>query len=111
MSDDLIPVLVTVRKADGKVSVLMLLETPVGTALYEGDVYKAIGQITPATWTERNPRTKAVTQKKGWSWWYDEAEYGSESGHATTSKAAIAAVLNAGGYVEAPPNATNQGLF
>lgn len=51
MSDAPIPVMVTVRPADGIVSVLPLLETPVGLALYEGDTYRRIGQISPTNWT------------------------------------------------------------
>lgn len=111
MDDDLIPVMLTVRASDGKISVMPLLDTPVGTAIYEGDAYKAIGQIEETKWLERNPRLGTTTTKKGWAWHYDEPEYGRESGTTTTKKAAVAAVLEAGGYREAPPNATNQGLF
>jgi hypothetical protein len=109
--DDLIPVLLTVRPSDGKISVMPLLDTPVGTAIYEGDTYTVIGQIKETKWLERNPRLGVTTTKKGWAWYYDEEEYGKEQGTATTKKAAVAAVLAAGGYREAPPNATNQGLF
>lgn len=109
--DDLLDVMVNFRKSDGKVSILLLVDTPVGLALYEGDVYKAIGQVTAATWEERHPRTGAISKKKGYSWWYDEEEYGQATGRAFTTKAAVAAILAAGGYREAPPNATNQGLF
>jgi hypothetical protein len=111
MTDDLIPVMLTVRPSDGLVSVHLLLETPVGIAIYEGDSYKAIGQVKEGKWIEHNPRTKVTTTKKGWLWFYDEKGFGKETGSATTRKEAIQQVLLAGGYQEAPPNAANQGLF
>jgi len=111
MSEDLIPVMVNVRPSDNVVSVLMLLETPIGTAIYEGDGYKRIGQVKESTWTEFDERLKVTRNRKGWTWWYDEQEWGRSTGRAKTKRAAIEAMLLAGGYVEAPPNAANPGLW
>lgn len=111
MDDELIPVMLNVRPSDGAVSVMMLLDTPIGTALVEGDSYKTIGQVQEETWQEKNPRTGNMRKMKGYAWWYDEAEFGQESGREMTKAAAVAAVLEAGGYREAPKNAANPGLF
>lgn len=108
--DDLIPVLLNVRDSDGSVSVRMLLDTPIGTALVDGEGYDRIGQIKPATWQEQN-RLGASRKMRGWAWYYDDPKYGSATGHETTKAAAIAAILNEGGFTEAPPNATTQPLF
>ncbi len=110
MEEEPLPAMVTVRPSDGKVSIRLLLETRAGLALYDGDLYKTIGQIRPAVTAVKN-RHGSMTTKKGFSWFYDEEEYGREQGWEPTSKAAVAALLSVGGYVEAAPNATNQGLF
>lgn len=110
MNDEPIPVWVTVRPSDGVVSVLLLLDTPVGLALYEGDEYIRIGQIKEAEWMEAN-RQGVRTKKKGYSWYHDEEEYGQTTGREPTKAKALAALLLTAGYREAPPNATNQGLF
>ena len=52
--DDLIPVHLTVRRSDGVVSVRMLLDTPVGVALVDGELYKRRGQVREATGTTKN---------------------------------------------------------
>lgn len=108
---DLTPCMATVRAADGAVSVLPLLETPVGLALYEGDTYQRIGQLQAKEWTEPGKREGTTVKRKGTAWFYDVAEYGQDEGFETTAKAAKAALLQRGGYVEAPPNAVNPGLF
>jgi hypothetical protein len=108
---DHLPVLLHVRKSDNVVSVRMLLETPIGLAEFEGDGYKRIGQLREVEWNEFDKRARVTRRKKGWQWWYDEEEWGSATGKAKTKAEALAALLDAGGYVEAPPNATNQGLF
>jgi len=105
------PVMLTVRRSDGKISVLLLLETPDGLALHEDDRYFAIGQVRKSEWTEKSPRTGGMIERKGWVWYYDEEGYGSQNGKEMTERAAVAAVLSAGNYVEAPPNAVNPGLF
>ena len=107
---DLIPVHVTVRPSDGVVSVRMLVETRAGIALYDGDVYNRIGQIREGQWTGKD-RHGFTTRKKGWVWFYDEEEWGSESGVATTKAKALTALLEAGGYAVAEANAENPGLF
>lgn len=107
---DLIPVHLTVRPSDGVVSVRMLLATPVGIALVDGDLYKRIGQVREATGNERNKYGLTV-KRKGWTWFYDEAEWGSAVGSEPTKRKAVEALLREGGYVEAKPDATNQGLF
>jgi hypothetical protein len=103
--------MLTVRPSDGAISVMPFLDTPVGTAIYEGDSYKRIGQITYGKRETKSPRTGYTRTEKGWNWWYDEEEYGRAGGFEPTKKAAVQAVLTAGGYVEAPPNVANQGLF
>lgn len=103
--------MVTVRKSDGAVSVLPLLETRIGLAIYDGDVYRRIGQIRPAEWTEPGRREGVVLRRKGFAWYFDDEEFGRDSGHEVTQREAIAALLAAGGYGEAPPNAANPGLF
>jgi len=108
---DLIPCMVAVRPSDGAVSVFPLLETSIGLAIYEGDSYRRIGQIRPTTWEEPGRRANTTVKRKGTAWFFDDPEYGKESGRETTQKAAVAALLRAGGYVEAPPNAANPGLF
>lgn len=111
MSDAPIPVMATVRPADGIVSVLPLLETALGLALYEGDTYRRIGQIHPTEWTEPGRREGQVMKRKGFAWFFDDVEYGQDNGREFTANKAKAALLAAGGYVEAPPNAVNPGLF
>lgn len=104
-ADDLIPCMVAIRSSDGAVSVLPLLETPIGLAIHESDTYRRIGQVRPTT------REEPGRHKKGTAWYFDDPEYGKDSGRELTQKAAVAALLKAGGYVEAPPNAANPGLF
>lgn len=111
MTDDLITCMVAIRPSDGAVSVLPLLETPIGLALYEADTYRRIGQVRPVTWEEPGRREGSTVKKKGTAWYFDDVEYGKASGRELTQKAAVAALLKAGGYVEAPPNAANPGLF
>lgn len=108
--EPLLPCMVTVRTSDGLVSVLPLLETPIGLAIYAGDTYMRIGQVRPTEWEEEN-RLGRVVKKKGTAWFLDSPEYGSTNGRETTQKAAVAALLAAAGYIEAPPNAANPGLF
>lgn len=94
---DLTPCMATVRAADGAVSVLPLLETPVGLALYEGDTYQRIGQLQAKEWTEPGKREGTTVKRKGTAWFYDVAEYGQDEGFETTAKAAKAALLQRGG--------------
>jgi hypothetical protein len=101
----------TVRMSDGAVSVLPLLEKPVGLALYEGDTYQRIGQLNTKEWKEPGRRVGTTVTRKATVWFFDGAGYGQESGEETTAKAAKIALLAAAGYVEAPPNAANPGLF
>lgn len=109
--DDLVPVMLTIRLTDGKVSVCNLHQTSEGLAIEATDTYRPIGQIREATWQEEDPKTGFLRKKKGWTWWYDERGYGGATGRALVKKAAVAALLGAGGYREAPPNAANPGLF
>lgn len=110
-AEDPIPCMVAIRPSDGAVSVFPLLETPIGLAIYEGDSYRRIGQIRAVTWEEPGRRKGSVVKKKGTAWYFDDIEYGKDSGRELTQKAAVAALLKAGGYIEAPPNAANPGLF
>lgn len=109
--DDLVPVWVSVRSSDGIVSVMMLVDTHVGVAIYEGDTYKDIGQVREERWTEFNERLGVTTTKRGWRWNYDEIEWGRHTGRTRTKGAAIAAILAAGGYRQVPAEAPNPGLF
>lgn len=108
MTDDLIPVHVSVRH--GRVSILMLLTTPVGTALVEGDTWHEIGYIHHINTGVVNGHGQTVVQPM-WVWHYDEAEFDRGSGSEKTQKASIKALLAEGGYVEADDNAENQGLW
>jgi len=108
--DDLIPVHLAIRDTDGTVSVRMLLETPIGNALVDGEGYERIGQIKQDTWREEN-RLGATRKVRGWAWYYDDPRYGEATGRETTKAAAIKALLEEGGYIEAPPNAATQPLF
>jgi hypothetical protein len=103
--------MMTLRRSDGRISVLNLYLTPEGLALNGDESYRSIGQVKKVHWTEQNPRTGLPNKKEGWGWWYDERGYGGARGTEMIKDAAVAAVLRAGGYVEAPPNATNVGLF
>lgn len=107
---DLIPVHLNVRVSDGVVSVQMLLETRVGTGVVDGEPYKRIGQVRSRKSTVTN-RLGQSTTKDGFAWHYDEPEWGRTNGWEPTRAAAVKACLRAGGYVEAPPNAANPGLF
>lgn len=111
MSDAPLPVMATVHPTTGVVSVRLLVETPVGLALYEGDEYFRIGQIRPGQWDQRHERLGTTTHKTGFFWYYDEPGYGTDNGTALTKPAALRALLKRAGYVQAQPNATNQGLF
>ncbi len=102
--------MVTIRRNDGKVSVLNLYATPEGLAIKATDTYRPIGQVREATWVEVNPSTGHSVKKKGWGWWYDEQGYGAASGTVATKTEAVALVLEAGGYRQAPSNAANPGL-
>jgi hypothetical protein len=88
-----------------------LLETSAGLAIYAEDTYKKIGQVRKARREVRSLLTGNPVKEEGWSWWYDEEEFGQESGWAPTKDTAVEAVLDAGGYKVAPPNAANPGLF
>lgn len=96
------PVHLSVRKSDGVVSVRLLLETPVGLALVDGDEYVRIGQVLPID----KPQGKDKFR-----WHHDEAEWGGATGTAGTHAAALKALLAHAGYRESQPNETNQGLF
>lgn len=108
---DLIPVWLNVRQSDGVISVCMLLETPVGLALVDGEPYKRIGQVRNQTRVVKNQRVGSTTKQNGFQWYFDEEQWGASNGWEPTRTAAIRACLRAGGYIEAPPNAANGGLF
>lgn len=110
-AEDPIPCMIAIRPSDGAVSVLPLLETPIGLAIYEGDTYRRIGQVRHIAWTEPGRKKDTVVKRKGVAWFFDDPEYGQDQGRELTQKAAVAALLKAGGYIEAPANAANPGLF
>ncbi len=102
IDDDPISVHLDIRSSDGVVSVQKLLDLPGGGfALVDGEEYIRIGQVYE---TRRAGR-------RVWAWNYDEKGYGREGSTAATKKAALDALLEAGGYVIAPPNAINPGMF
>lgn len=107
---DLIPVHLNVRLSDGVISVQMLLNTSIGTGVVDGEPYKRIGQIMKRRAKVSN-RLGQTTEKDGFQWHYDEPEWGRTNGWEPTKAGAVQALLKAGGYVEAPPNAANPGLF
>lgn len=101
-TDGPISVHINFRASDGAISVQKLIDLPGGGfALIDGEQYVRIGQVYE---TRR-------ANRKVWAWNYDERGYGREGSTAATKKAALDALLEAGGYVVAPPNAINGGLF
>lgn len=108
----LTPVLVNLRESDGVVSIRELRPQDGALALVDGEGYWRLGQVEHAKWQEQNPRTRAMVTRRGFGWWRDDKiPWGVRKGTELTRKAAIAAMLRAAGYVEAPENSTMEGLF
>lgn len=110
MSEDLIPVNLSER--GGHVSVLLLLELPDGTmALHEDDQWHKLGQVREVEMWGADPTTGRRRMVKLWLWHYDEDGYGAAEGEAKSKKAAIAGLLEYGGYRVVPDTASIPGLF